>query len=538
MPGDLYPRDAPRTTSSTAERALHEALRRQLPKGWTAWHSMRLRVGGSWEGEADFVIADPTRGFVCLEVKGGQLELRDGHWLQNGRALAKPPRDQAHAFVKNLAGEVSKRAGDTAPYGIACAFPDTDFSDGPDTGDLQGLVFGRRQLEWLGELLPTLFDRAIGDRVPRNGKWLAALHAIWGMTWLPRVRLLDRVEDSMQRLVALDDEQLRLLDYAGDVRDAWVHGPAGSGKTIIASALCERRSREGQRVQYFCFTEALAKAVDRGFADARAAGHDVHAHALRSYALGLVGKAGLPSAIDTAQLWEQVTLSAATDALPPADQRPDLVVVDEAQDFAETDWLLVEELSRGRARWCFGDEAQRFWDDRRPPASIMAGAARLRLGKQQRNPEPIAALAARYSGGTGAVPASDAVRVVACEGDELERVRHELDTLRKEGVRAEDIAVLSLAGLSRSQLVKRERMGSHRLVKADDDHAGTQLIADTFLRFKGLERPCIIVCELGGPDVSHFDRRMHIALTRATATVIIVGSGERLRADSRLAGLL
>ena len=85
MPGVVYPRGGPRTTVSRAEVSVYEALSKGLPNGWQAWHSLRLRVGSNWEGEGDFVIADPTRGVLILEVKGGRMELRDGLWHQNGR---------------------------------------------------------------------------------------------------------------------------------------------------------------------------------------------------------------------------------------------------------------------------------------------------------------------------------------------------------------------------------------------------------------------------------------------------------------------
>ena len=63
--------------------------------------------------------------------------------------------------------------------------------------------------------------------------------------------------------------------------------------------------------------------------------------------------------------------------------------------------------------------------------------------------------------------------------------------------------------------------------------AGEHLISDTFLRFKGLERPWVIVSELylGG---NRYDVRMHVALTRATVGCVIVATGEQIDSDERL----
>ena len=72
-------------------------------------------------------------------------------------------------------------------------------------------------------------------------------------------------------------------------------------------------------------------------------------------------------------------------------------------------------------------------------------------------------------------------------------------------------------------------------MRADADDAAANLVADTFLRFKGLERPFVIVV-IEGPK-SQYDARMHIALTRATVGATIVASPEDLELDSRLRAL-
>jgi hypothetical protein len=41
-----------------------------------------------------------------------------------------------------------------------------------------------------------------------------------------------------------------------------------------------------------------------------------------------------------------------------------------------------------------------------------------------------------------------------------------------------------------------ERIGARQLVKADDSAAESEIAEDTFLSFKGLERPALIVTDL------------------------------------------
>ena len=299
MPGTLYPPDEPRATKSAAERKLWQRLKTQLPGGWRAWHSLKLRQGSRWQGESDFVIAAPDRGLLVLEVKGGQLELRGGHWYQNGEKLKDSPKSQADGFVRKLAGALRDRGAAHPPYGTACAFPDCDFSGGPTCGDLEGLVIGERQLPYLGEALPALFERAVPPYdLPKDGKWLATLHELWGETWVPEVKLHDRASDAEARRIQLDEEQLQILDFAGETPRAHVKGGAGSGKTVVARELCIRRAAAGQRVQYFCFTEALGHAVARHLRDGDAGEYGknrIRAAPIRRYAAELLKKAGRPT---------------------------------------------------------------------------------------------------------------------------------------------------------------------------------------------------------------------------------------------------
>ena len=542
MAGRMYPTDGPRSRISEAECAVYRALAAGgLPDGWTAWHSLRLRVGNGWEGEGDFVIANPKRGLLVLEVKGGRVELQGGRWLQNAREMDRPPRAQAIAFAKHLGDAMRSRMPIVPGYGAACAFPDVDFDAGPNCGDIAGLVIGRRDLPHLATILPGLLDRATPDFALPAGDWTRCLTELWGETWVPAIGLRSRVDDAAERTLALDRDQLRVLDYAGENTRAVVVGGAGSGKTVVARELAVRRARQGQRALYACFTDALGRRVDAALSAERAAGAKVQAVSIQRYAHDLLRAAGQSCNPEQNGFWGEVSLRAACDALPPPTERPDLLVVDEAQDFAAGDWDLVQALSDGRGLWVMLDENQRFWAERNLPAALVAGVFRLCLPGQHRNPSAVEKFAALYTedGAQSAAPADPAVlRVVAAPAPKiLDRVRHEIETLQKNGARPGDIAVLSLAGQTRSHLLETPTLGSFRLARADAADASEHVVADTFLRFKGLERPFVIVTELVHGEGMKYDVRMHIALTRATAGVIVVCDEDAVGRDPRLAAV-
>jgi len=177
----LYPRTGLPPRSPDSERKVYDAIAPALPRGWSAWHSLKIRIKAGDFSEADFVIADPARGILVLEVKGGIVRKQDGVWFQIERPMKMPPLDQAHRFVRVLLGKCNEREIALPPIGVAAVFPDTEFEGQPTQGDLEGLVLGARELPYMEELLPGLLERALpaGMRRRPSPEWTAFLHALW-----------------------------------------------------------------------------------------------------------------------------------------------------------------------------------------------------------------------------------------------------------------------------------------------------------------------------------------------------------------------
>ncbi len=265
------------------------------------------------------------------------------------------------------------------------------------------------------------------------------------------------------------------------------------------------------------------------------------ATSIRQLAVDLLRKNGSSIPPPDKAFWDEVSFNAAADALPPEAERPAVVVVDEGQDFEASDWMLVEQLAGPRGLWVFRDQRQAFWTDRALPATLdQTLPARLKLQQRYRCPPGLAAFAECFASDqtpSQRPPAEDVRLVKAAPTDIADKVRHVIDELRRDGARASDIAVVSLAGQTRSKVFNLPVLGSHKLVHADAADARDHVVVETFLRFKGLERPFIIVCEISGAHVTHFGTRMYIGLTRATVQAIVVADDASVVADSRLTTL-
>src|SRR5262245_25743364 len=74
-----------------AERRVYDALAAQLDDSWTVFYSRPWLglspTGEEIDGEADFVVAHPQRGFITIEVKGGAISYdpRENRWTSTDR---------------------------------------------------------------------------------------------------------------------------------------------------------------------------------------------------------------------------------------------------------------------------------------------------------------------------------------------------------------------------------------------------------------------------------------------------------------------
>jgi hypothetical protein len=422
-------------------------------------------------------------------------------------------------------------------FAVAVAFVDTPFSAGPTQSDVRGAVLGQQDLTYIREALSEMAERLLSDkRVPGDSRWLDVLHELWGETWTPHLALGDRIRLREEELVPLDADQLAVLDAVEDNDRMLVRGGPGTGKTLLARDACRRFAARGHRPALLCSTSALATALRAGGLDS--------AFTVRALAADLLELAGVtladgaPRSAWSADTWEQAPAIAADTlaALGPARERVDAVVVDEGQDLSDSDWLFVRALAHERPLWAFVDEAQGFWADRHCPSELFS--ATWKLVARYRCPEALARFADNYREGATHEEAAvgDELRVVAvADEDGIEAaVAAEIARARGEGAAPEHIAVLSLGGQTRTALCAGERIGGVPVLRADAPGAADALIADTFLRFKGLERPWIIVTELAR-GTTRYDVRMHVALTRATVGAVVIATREAIEADQRLA---
>jgi hypothetical protein len=528
MPGTLYPRDLPRYTESPVEPDVFEALRDTLPDTWTAWHSLRFAYGPyRSHREIDFVVLVPGRGILVLEVKGGSdWRCEDGHWYHRRERVGRGrPLDQALSANAAMRVMLEETLGEPLPPSfVALCFPQVSSTHRPTASDLAGRVFLAGDTPQLGEGLAALAEQTFPTRRPEIAwdRVREALHRAWGETWVPSLHL-SRVQTERARVLVRLDAQQRLLARDTDVSGRLeVLGGPGSGKSLIAREAIARFTAEGRSPLFLCYTRALAAGMRReGLREA----YPVREFARKVLQDNAVALPPGDSSTWKTPAWESMMATAA-ELVAAADlQRPSVLVVDEAQDFGGHEWAIVEALApRGTPLLAFGDPEQTVLahgNVGRPGFDVS-----LRLRGSYRTPAELLDLANRVRRGASLhLEESPHYHAERLRGDPVtDGVRRAVEWLLKRGVAAADIAALSVKG--RSGMTRPPpgvRIAGERVADADGADAHDAVVWDTAVRFKGLERPWVVLFDVESLDAPGARNRAYVGITRATMGLVVVG---------------
>jgi superfamily I DNA/RNA helicase len=232
--------------------------------------------------------------------------------------------------------------------------------------------------------------------------------------------------------------------------------------------------------------------------------------------------------------------NALLEALRRVPQRFDALVVDEGQDFLEAWWYPLQfclaDPDRG-VLYVFHDDNQQVY--RRAP-SFPSGLIEVTLHENLRNTQRIHAVTSRFYRG-------EPVRAVGPEGrfvegvvvgskDDIEQaVSGVLERLiKKEYASPEDIAVL--LGWAPSSPLKRDTQIGEFQVTRDQAAEPGRILLESVRRFKGLERPIVVLTAIDELPPEEADALLYVGLSRARIHLVVVAKAStiaRLGIDTR-----
>jgi len=546
-------------TTSSAERRLYEGFLEQLAGEYVVYHSVDWVLGSPTpggppiQGEADFLIAHPVDGLLVLEVKGGEVTYDPAtkRWAQAGRSgrhfLDEDPFHQARDEMQSLIDILSHQPGWDRwrpSYGYGVAFPDGIFDHDAQPAARAAWVIDRDDLNRLAERVPEIMLEWRHPGRPFGAGGMEALQNALGLRVEIRTPLKLEFDEEDRRIVELTNDQSYVLAYVTKRHRAAIVGPAGSGKTTLALQVARRLAAGGNHTLLLCFNRRLAAYLREQAAGT--AGLDVvHFHELCREVAESAGLTVPPEPRDEAEArryYEEALPELLGEGAQRLGPRYDAMVIDEAQDFRPDWWPKLMQLhthSRDGYLFLFADSNQSLYGGALPEAMV---DLTIPLPANLRNTKPIHEFVSVFYREAepvqGRGPAGRPVEILGYrDDDELAHLLGlVLKNLEGEGVPLDDVVVLTPARATRSKLRQRGRADGYELT--DHPEAGKVLVS-TIHGFEGLERPVVILAEIGGhhqedEDLSAY---LYVGGSRARNHLIVLAAEPVVKDLRRLAGV-
>jgi len=547
-------------SSSFAELRLLAAFAAQLDDDYLVMHSVawisKPKGDGPRDGETDFLICHPQHGFLVIEAKGGRISLdyADRRWTSIDRNdVVHPihnPFDQArrgkYGIIEKLKEAPLWQRATIGRFAIGYAVFFPDIGDGkrlkgPDAP--AEIIGDRNDLAALRPWLDGVFRYWTSqDGAPKTNpigpRGVDAARKIFARVVETRPLLSARIEDEERERISLTERQAVILDMLSRHRRAMVAGGAGTGKTLIAREKAVRAAEQGLRTLLVCYNRGLAdhlreqcagidnlevatfhqlcrRWIDKAKAEL---GRDLVAEARRDYPGGREYDQDQP-----------IALAYAIDLFGP---NYDAIVVDEAQDFGDEFWMPIELLLSDHENallYVFLDENQDIYG--RSAAIPIAGEPML-LDRNCRNTNRIHDAAYRYYKGAAieapAIAGVDVELLAATGIDKQAQAVCSLITrlIMEEKLKPHEIAVLLCDARKREQ--SEQALSAHSIPASAkwgrlEAYGVGSITVDTVARFKGLERPIVILWALDDCDPIEDRETLYVGMSRAKSLLYICG---------------
>lgn len=546
---------------SSAEAKVYRKIRESCPKNYlvlfqTGWIATKEN-SGYLDGEIDFIICDPDRGYLVIEVKGGGISSspESGKWVSTDRHgvehQIKDPIKQAlnakHAIFRKL--KKTNRLSDfpfvNSSSGHAVFFPDIKFNSSLLRSDCAREMVGTA--ENLGNMAAWI-ENALNFSSSEAAKGPGALgielmKSTFAKPVFANALVSANIAAAEKRIIELTSSQSSLLSFIKSRRRAIITGGAGTGKTVLAIEKARDLASDGYGTLITCYNRPLADFIRHNVA----AEENISVLTVHQIAKRYIDAANMVTSRDlveeirgihrNADLWDVLMPIALWDSADFVETRFDAIVCDEGQDIPEDFWMPLQRILTNfdtSPFFIFRDDNQDIY--RRTTSSVFEEVP-FNLEINCRNTSEIHAFAYKnYHGPEVIAPNISNIPVTnSCVRGLAEQAQHIVLQIRQllidPGLSPRDIVVL-ISSVGNTARMKSElaELGISKSVNWTANHQqGTQeILIETVKRFKGLEAPIVILWLDDGGITPITGEELYVGSSRARSQLLIVSTNDAL----------
>ena len=506
----------------TGEWEIYEALHAGTGDDWFLLAEIEQPDEEDVAREMDLLLLHEEHGIILIEVKSYEMEVREGKFfrswddgtdfnplgqLKNQHQaitdqLKRQVRGIYHKIIEVVAThKVIDRVGD-----LPDGWVDEQLLDANYLSDVPA---------WLAGICRAGGSRRLGAE--SLSLVLGRLAPSASFTYSPEgLRMIARA--NMRTRLEAETSVLRSLDLN---RRVLVTGGAGSGKTNLAQTWARRARQRNQSVLFTCYNDPLAEDIRTLLRD-NAPGVKVMPF-LRYIEERLDRPADQTRNVDMQNYWDTL-VEEAVDYPERFSEKFDVIIVDEAQDFEDVWFPMLESLlddSGARKILMVADPHQNVRGMRVGALPDQPTWALVELTNNYRNAAPIARfMRQRFPGAAGASrnePFEETIRPVKVPAGSETALLQAVASALTRSVGYEETWVLTTNRDTRELLRTRLGLGSW-------EQRSELTPCETVRRVKGLEASRVILVAFGKRDREDDDRRqlLYAGVSRAVDSLEIL----------------